>query len=156
MESLAAIALAGNVLQFARFAYDLINNVHKIHSSELDSSEDEQHIENIQQRLLAFSNQLRSVSQSSNEQSGNSINPSHVSLTQLVKSCSDNCEKLLDITRKLQVKSDTKRRWWRSFQKAMYDVWKEDEIKRLEDRIRLTHTEIVMGLCDISAYVLHI
>jgi len=151
MDPLSALGLAANVLQFVQFAFGLLTNAQRIHLSGPGPSDEEQRVEGIHARLLDFSALLQGRQQSHNE--NEAIFPSSkyiLALAKLVEECQGHCEKLLEITRKLQVKDGTKARRWKSFEKALYETRKKEDIESLKSRIRDCQTEIVMHLCHIS------
>jgi len=154
MDPLSALGLAANILQFVQFAFGILTNAQRIHLLGPSPSAEEQHVEGIHARLLDFSTLLQGMPQSYNE--GEAIFQSSrysLALAKLVEECREHCEKLLAITRKLHVKDGTKVRWWKSFEKALYETWKKEDIESLNSRIRDCQTEIVMHLCHISRLV---
>jgi hypothetical protein len=151
MDPLSALGLAANVLQFVQFAFGLLTNAQRIHLSGPGPSGEEQNVEGIYARLLDFSTLFQGRPHSDNEDAATFQSSKYfLALAKLVEECREHCEKLLDITRKLQVKDGTKARWWKSFEKALYETWKKEDIESLKSRIRDCQTEIVMHLCRIS------
>ena len=108
-------------------------------------------IQGIHDRLLSFSSVL-DVPPGGDETTVNASAHSAV-LKSLVKECRDCCERLLTITQKLQVKDDSKVKWWKSFEKALYEAWKKDDVEQLKSRLRGCQTEMSLRLCAISRCV---
>src|SRR5438132_1202542 len=116
MDPLAALALAGNILQFVQFAAGLLVKTQKIHRAASGTShhwEDEQDVEGVYARLLSFSSLLKGPDPSSNSADTVEASVHAVALSGLVQECRGCCDRLLEITRKLQVKGDSKAKWWR-------------------------------------------
>ncbi|KAK0621036.1 glycosyl hydrolase catalytic core-domain-containing protein [Immersiella caudata] len=65
--------------------------------------------------------------------------------------CLGCCDKLLDITRRLSVKSDSRAKWWRSLEKALYDTGKNEDVDDLRQRIRNCQMQMTLHLCAISS-----
>jgi hypothetical protein len=151
MDPSSALGLAANVLQFVQFAFGLLTNAQRIHLSGPGPSGEEQSVEGIYARLLDFSTLFEGMPQSQNEDAVVFQSSKYFfALAKLVEECRGHCEKLLGITRKLQVKDGTKARWLKSFEKALYETWKKEDIESLKSRIRDCQTEIVVHLCHIS------
>lgn len=151
MDPLSALSLAGNILKFAQYAFKLISSTERIHLSASGESSDEQHVEWMQARLLSFSALLKGTPTSKDEACAIYGTSKHsVALEKLGEKCQGYCEQLLSIIHKLQAEDGTKSRWWTSFQQALYEIWKMEDIEVFKGQIRECHAEIVMHLCIIS------
>jgi len=156
MDPLSALAVAGNVLQFLQFTATLFSNTWKIHQAALGFHENGvngQDVEGIHTRLLSFSSLLNGTPGNDETAVGGSVHSA--ALGALLQECRGCCDRLLAITQKLQVKDDTKAKWWKSFEKAVYEIWKKEDIDHLKSRIRYCQTEMVLQLCAISRFVLY-
>ena len=154
MDPLSALSLAGNILKFAQYVFKLISSTERIHLSASGESGDEQHIEGVQVRLLGFSAFLKGTPRSKDEACVIYGTSKHsVALEKLGEKCQGYCEQLLSIIHKLQAEDGTKPRWWTSFEQALYEIWKMEDIEVFRGQIRECQTEIVMHLCIISRSV---
>ncbi|KAK4446070.1 hypothetical protein QBC34DRAFT_153266 [Podospora aff. communis PSN243] len=157
MDPLAALALAGNILQFVQFAAGLLTKARHIHQNAiLKPGEDDQDGEAVYNSLLSFSAMLsRHVTPGSNDPGADAdavdTSAHAAALGNLVQDCRKCCDRLLEITRKLQVKDDSRAKWWRSFEKAIYDTWKKEDMEDLRQRIRDCQAQMMLQLCAISS-----
>ncbi|KAH7263965.1 hypothetical protein B0J15DRAFT_489585 [Fusarium solani] len=135
MEPLAAVALAGNVLQFAEFVGRLFKDTSKIYASASGLTPNDLHIQDICVKLGTFSAQLQSV-------------PSHSSappdLRDCVAACKKDCDDLLAIMKGLAAKKGNSQRPWKSFSAALCHRMKAGEIQDL--RSRVTDRQHLMSL----------
>ncbi|RSL55044.1 hypothetical protein CEP53_007235 [Fusarium sp. AF-6] len=140
MEPLAAVALAGNVLQFTEFVGRLFKDTCKIYASASGLTPNDLHIQDICGKLGSFSAQLQSV-------------PSHSSapsdLRDCVAACKKDCDDLLAIMGVLAIKKGSSRRPWKSFSTALSREMKAGEIQDLKSRIKDRQQLMSLMLSDM-------
>ncbi|KAL2676736.1 hypothetical protein Neosp_010500 [[Neocosmospora] mangrovei] len=148
MEPLAAVALAGNVLQFAEFVGRLFKDTSKIYASASGLTPNDLHIQDICGKLGSFSTQLQAV-------------PSHSSappeLRDCVTACKKDCDDLLAIVKILAAKKgNSQRPWnrpWKSFSAALCHRMKAGEIQDLKSRITDRQNLMSLMLSDMLKFV---
>ncbi|RSM10963.1 hypothetical protein CEP52_003201 [Fusarium oligoseptatum] len=129
MEPLAAVALAGNVLQFAEFVGRLFKNASKIYESASGLTPNDLHIQDICDKLGSFSGQLQVTSSTPNAQPDKDLQA-------CVAACKKDCDDLLSIMKALATKKGKSRKFWKSFSVALSHKLKETEIEELKGRIQ--------------------
>ncbi|KAM6512812.1 hypothetical protein FSOLCH5_010513 [Fusarium solani] len=144
MEPLAAVALAGNVLQFAEFVGRLFKDTSKIYASASGLTPNDLHIQDICVKLGTFSAQLQSV-------------PSHSSappdLRDCVAACKKDCDDLLAIMKGLAAKKGNSQRPWKSFSAALCHRMKAGEIQDLRSRVTDRQHLMSLMLSDMLKFV---
>lgn len=153
MDPLSALSLAGNVVQFVEFAAKLFKRTCEIHSSSTESSKGDGNLDHICQRLLAFSSYMKHMPSKTISEEFHTCGLSAYSqdLQQLLTKCSEDCQSLLQITQKLRASNSSESRKWKSFKKATHEVWHDEDIENLQDRINNNRQDMVIILCAISA-----
>ncbi|RSL46999.1 hypothetical protein CEP54_013617 [Fusarium duplospermum] len=140
MEPLAAVALAGNVLQFAEFVGRLFKDTCRIYASASGLTPNDLHIQDICTKLGSFSAQLQSV-------------PSHSSapsdLRDCIAACKKDCDDLLAIMKVLAVKKGNSQKPWKSFSAALSHRMRVGEIQDLKSRIKDRQQLISLMLSDM-------
>jgi hypothetical protein len=154
MESLGALGLAGNVVQFSQFALELFSKSKEIYDSRSGISADSEHLERICTKLQGFNEKF---TQQANPSASVGLTattfslPNHeVEIGEVVKACKEDCEKLLEITDNLRTVRSGKMKAWRSFSDALKEVTKSADIKRLKGRIKENQGIIVMSMLAVS------
>jgi hypothetical protein len=142
MDPISALSVAGTVVQFVQFATALFNNVREIHHSTSGTSVVTQGLEAIHSTLSQISNDLRPPGPSRYGKE----------LDLLVKNCKDDCDRLLKLVDQLKVEGGEKKRWWKSFQKAMLELWTQKDVEDLRQRISDSQAAILLVLCASSRY----
>ncbi|KAK0735942.1 hypothetical protein B0T21DRAFT_365970 [Apiosordaria backusii] len=153
MEPIAALAVAGNVLQFVEFAGKLFSNTREVFLSARGTSAESAHLEDICQKLLDFTARLRS--------SKFSLHSTHKTdpIVKCAEACEQDCEALLAITTKLRAKAQLKSKTsqcWASFKIAILEVWKASEVEAIRSRISDHRSEITLHLCATSSTAIQI
>jgi len=109
MEAIAIVSLVSKVAQFVTFAKDLISTAIEIHQSTSGASEDTLSINVVYGKLRDFSTSIGPISEQSFTADGD--NASAVSaIKQLAAICKDDCDRLLSITKKLEIQPQAKTR----------------------------------------------
>ena len=151
METLAAVGLASNVMQFVGFISELISLGSEIHNSVDGSSERMLELQSIYQSLSGFNTALkdgkgRKTSENaltlqgfkygggSESRSQSSISIHVNALHTLAAECDDVCQQLLDTVQKISVKGGH-RQPFRSFKAALKTMWDNKKIVGLEERL---------------------
>ncbi|KAF4428716.1 hypothetical protein CFRS1_v007714 [Colletotrichum fructicola] len=150
MDPITAVALAGNILQFVQFIGGLLDNTRSLYSSETGTSPDNDHLEGICGRLIAFDINL---SQNSSSRSGQTHIPSRLDrpLNECAAACKQDCESLLRILNGLKVVKSRGPKSWNSFQAALREVWKTNDIEKLKQRIVKHQREMTLLLSAITS-----
>lgn len=146
MEPLAAVALAGNVLQFAEFVGRLFKDASKIYTSASGLTPDDHHIQDICNRLGSFSIRLRVTASDPNT-------PLDKDLQACVATCKKDCDDLLSIMKVLAAKTSKPRKYWKSFSAALSHKLKEGEIEGLRSRIKEHQNLISLQLLKMLKFV---
>ncbi|RTE73844.1 hypothetical protein BHE90_011718 [Fusarium euwallaceae] len=144
MESLAAVALAGNVLQFAEFVGRLFKDTCRIYASASGLTPNDLQIQDICTKLGSFSAQLQSVPSYSSAPSD---------LRDCIAACKKDCDDLLDIMKVLAAKKGKPQRPWKSFSAALSHKMKAGEIEDLKSRIKDRQQLISLMLSDMLQFV---
>lgn len=126
MEALAAVSLAGNILQFLDFVGDVVSKSRRVVSSE-DKHRDDitYHLKILNNRLLCASNDI------------------DTGLKELCCQCNSVADDLLLILENTKVKKETTR--LQSLRKALRSVWGKERIVELETQLSTFRQEL--SLC---------
>ncbi|KAH7073225.1 hypothetical protein FB567DRAFT_633084 [Paraphoma chrysanthemicola] len=143
MESLAAIGLAGNIIQFISFSSVLISKSRDIHQSASGVSSDIVDLRLVARDIKTFSDKVVSHGQPRNQYSN------------IADRCSLVANELLDAISEVQNKRNphtgqrppTK---WHSFRKALKYVWKKEHIEELRQRLQTLRDQMTMHLVHTS------
>jgi hypothetical protein len=150
MEPLTALGLAGNVVQFVSFAFDLVFKTKEIYCSSEDTTGNVLTLEEIHNQLREMSADLEASSQNDpNTQPHYEIVKRLTKIKDLSTSCKIESDSLLALVEKLKVKSGPGRKW-RSFKAALLTIWKNDELAKLLKRLRQTQASVTMELCGMT------
>ena len=122
MEALAAISLAGNILQFLNFTGDVISKSRQIHDSSSGTLKEHDDLEGCTSDLKALSCRLQA-----------SAGPADSTLVQLCSSCCEVADELLVALKRLGVKENTTRS--QSFKKVLKALWGQEKLRSLERRL---------------------
>lgn len=137
METLAAVGLAGNIVQFIDFTYKLFNGAASIHNSRSGLAKGVQDLETVTQDLQDLCAKL-------SRDDPVQLQGRNVSLHKLARQCLETAEELLSILAKLKVTdADSK---WSSFRAALATVFKKAEIEALEKSLDSYRMQMVMQL----------
>ena len=139
MEPLSAVSLAGNILQFVQFATGLFNSAQKLRLSETGSSAESDSIEVIFGRLSELSSGLTTEGHGFD----NAETPEDTDLQcpradksaygpqlrSLAETCQKDCTRLLEIVKKLNIKTASGPGWWKGFQVAWREAIKSAQVQ---------------------------
>ncbi len=130
MESLAAVGLAANIIQFVDFSGKLILKTAEIYKSGSGALVENVDIETATKDLTGLSAKLH-----------DSINPAgDTVLRELCQSCDTVAKELLSALDR--VKLHGKQQKWKSFRKALRSVWSKEDIMSLEQRLARFRDEL--------------
>jgi hypothetical protein len=137
MEAVAALGLAGNVLQFLEFGQKLCSTSLEIHRAATGASaanaESEALLRDFIDSIDTVSSDLKqyqfALDATSSEVSGAGTNTLH----DIVENCNDLAVELLDRFEKLR--GQGKRGRWKSFMTGVKCMWKEKELQDLQGRL---------------------
>ena len=120
MEALAAVSLAGNVLQFLNFTSDVISKSRQIHGSITGTLKENDDLEGLTGDLKCLSGRLQTLA--------GPVDPVFV---QLCSSCSEVADELLAALNHLGVKGKHTRS--QSLRKALKALWGQERLRSLEE-----------------------
>lgn len=145
MEALAAVGLAGNVVQFIDFTCKLFDQAIAIHHSHAGVSQDTQDLESITRKLQQFNIQLLEATQKPSRCGASSgASAPHSNLQYLAKDCHYAAEDLLSALRGLKAKKSGSN--WSSFRAALAEIWKQPRIDGLEKKLSAYRLQLIMEL----------
>lgn len=122
MEALAAVSLAGNILQFLTFTGDVISKSRQIHTSISGTLKEHDDLECLATDLTCLSGRLQA-----------SIGPVDPVLEQLCSSCNEVADELLKALEHLGVKGKYTRS--QSLRKALKALWGKEKLEVLGKRL---------------------
>src|ERR1700733_4920060 len=102
MDGLSALGLASNVIQFISFASDLISKSTEIHGSTSGCTSEVLTLHTVYGHLSELSSDLRSCSQTTITGWSKQLATNVSAIMELSRSCKTDCDKLLEIVRKLK------------------------------------------------------
>jgi hypothetical protein len=148
LEALAAVGLAGNIAQFVDFTCQLFNTTIAIHRSYAGSSKNVQGVETITQELAQWCGNISSFRITHSQLLASSNQ--HQSLVSLAADCEAAAIKLLSAVHKLKAKD--RRSKWDSFKVALNSIWKESQIKDMENGLNSYRLQLVLELSLLQRY----
>ncbi|KAH7169962.1 hypothetical protein EDB81DRAFT_150316 [Dactylonectria macrodidyma] len=149
MESLAALGLAANVLQFVQLAAGLLNSTRTIYNSASGVSEEAEGLEEIYTKLSQISQDIKTGIEGG--EGVTRLSAGRTNLGTIAGQCKIECDHLVDIVGKLKVKESSKHRFWNSLRSALGEFMKRDEIAKMKERIDSYEKTMVLELCAISS-----
>ena len=156
MDPLTALGLAASVAQFVSFTSELMSKSKEIYISTKGCTDKVLTLETVYTQLQDLSSSLESSSQKDpklERVEGTSGFVKHVfAINDLSRSCKKDCDRLLEVLRKLQVGDKSKNRW-QSFTLALKTAWKRNEVADLEQRLHHVQTTLTLHICALTRYV---
>ena len=128
LESLAALSLAGNIVQFVDFGCRLFSKSRELYGSSDGVLAENAELENIANSLTAMSKGLTVRSSQTQPESIDYTN-----LKALAKDCENIATELLEALRELKVKEPRKR--LQCFRTALNRVWRSERIRDVSERL---------------------
>lgn len=155
MDPLTALGLAANVVQFVSFASKLLSASNEIYTSGKVCSSKVSTLETIYEQLQNLSSSLELSSRKDSTLmlvEGTSDFVKHVfAINELSRACKEDCDRLLEVIRKLRGVEGTRNRW-QSFKLALKTMWKGIEISDLEQRLHYMQTTLTVQVCSLTRY----
>jgi hypothetical protein len=158
MDPVTIIGIAGSVVQFVSFAFQLISKTRDIHESAGRQSKETVKLDTVYTHLLALSSKLEASSKrdpklelDGDDETTTAVARHVLAINDLSVSCEADCQKLLDIIRKLQGVSGSGGKWG-SFRAAVATMWKSSELEDLEDRLQKTQTTLTLHICALTTH----
>jgi len=151
MEPLVALGVAGNVVQFTQFAYQIVAGTVDKYKSASGDQADAQAIENTYTTLSKYHRAIQTWLQPPRPaQDGAVVSRYAADLTDLTVACKHDCEELIALMHRFRLPAGSRAPVWRAFQKAMLEMWKSSSVLHLKGRIRDAQSAITALLCAIS------
>lgn len=139
MEALAAVGLAGNVVQFVDFSCKLFDQASSIYQSLDGATQGNRDLESITQNLHDMSAKLyQNIPKSAATQKKDDP------LVTLAKECENVANELLAVLQSLKAKKVDSQ--WSSFRAALRSVWKEQRVQALEKKLGMYRSQIIFQL----------
>ena len=139
LEALAAVGLAGNVVQLVHFSSSLLSKTREIHHSALGGPKE--HFE-----LEAVAKHLAGLIQRIQEQS-----PALSTFSELVGRCEQVSTELLSTLHELRrTNTPTSSKRWKSFRQAFKAVLGKDRIVELQTRLSTLRDEVMLHLVSAA------
>ena len=135
LESLAALSLAGNIVQFIDFGCRLFSKSRELYRSSNGVLAENVELENIANSLIMLSEGLTDGSDQMSIQS-----PDYVNLMSLAKNCKSIASELLRTLDRFKVKEPQKK--WQSFRVALRRLWSSKKIKEMSKRLDTCSTQL--------------
>lgn len=133
MEALAAVGLAGNILQFLNFTGDAISKSRQIHDSVNGTLKEHEDLETVTTDLKDLSVRLQASS-----------GPVDSVLEQLCTRCREIADELLKALESFCVKGKYTRS--QSLRKALKVLWGKEKLKVLEERLAIFRQELILHI----------
>ena len=147
LEALAAVGLAGNIVQFIDFSCRLFSTTTSIHRSYAGSSRSIQDIENVAQELQQWCGKVASLR---NAQGHPPASQHNQSLVKLAEDCQTAAVELLSAVHALKAKNPKSK--WNSFRAALAMTWKESQIADMETRLDSYRKQLALELSLMQRY----
>lgn len=144
-ETLAALSLAGNIVQFIEFGCRLFTKSQELHGSAIGvAAEDD--------RLAIIAGSLRNISQDleGTSPSPGGLSPEASDLEELVDECKRVANELLGALDKL--KSTNAGNTWKYFRDSLKRVWEEERINSVAQRLNLCSFQVTICLLKLLRY----
>lgn len=142
MEVLAAVSLAGNILQFIDFAGEVLTKCWKIYRSESSATEQNEEQEVITRDLKALSSRLQCL---------RSTDPSDPTMEKLCSQCNAVADELLAMLESFKTKG--KRTTLQSLEKSLKSTWSKDKVIQLKKRLDEFRQELEVHVLFELKYV---
>jgi len=151
MDPLTALSLAGTVIQFVQFVSGLLSSAAKIHDSITGSTSDGDYLESISSRLADLSGSLLNKASGTRTTQGTD---EEAAMVKAAMGCKNDCDRLVELLRKIRYKQRHGPRWWSSFRTALLEVLNESEINTIRSRIEGYQNLAVYHMCATSGSVI--
>ena len=135
MDPVAALGLAGNIVQFVDFSCKVLQDTKSLYGSSTGASAENDVIETICKDLINLNDALTAPSE-----------PGAIpdSMRSLAGNCKDVAAELLELLDKIKVHGANRK--WKSFVQALRSVWKKEQIEELVKRMERLRNETQFNL----------
>jgi hypothetical protein len=134
-EALLAFGVASNVVQFIDFTTKVLSTTYRIGQAGYKNLTDNEMIHMVNNDLLRS---VENLEKSVDVQGSQMPTENDRELIQLARQCKDVASELfsaLESLRSPQFHSSRRREKWQNFRTALKTVWKEEHIRKLEERV---------------------
>ena len=131
LDPVAALGLAGNIVQFVDFSCKILRDTKSLYESSTGVSADNNLLEAISRDLMNLNNALTAPS---------AIGAIPESTRNLASRCKDIAAELLSTLERLKVSGSHRK--WKSLVQALRSVWNKDQIESLVRRMESLRNEI--------------
>lgn len=145
MAELAAVGLAGNIVQFVEFGTTLFHEGRELYRSAQGATADHLELENVTKDLERLALDLHSSQLEPSQSNEN--------LRGFARDCGGLATQLLHLLEELKV-TDTRNRKWGSFKRALAHVTKKGKVEELERRLTRFHQVLNRNLIVDLRYAL--
>ncbi|KAL1867519.1 hypothetical protein Daus18300_006363 [Diaporthe australafricana] len=159
MDPLTAFGLASNVLSFVSFTSKLIKTSVEVYRSGSDHPAAALCVEQVYSDLTDLNNRLILTCEHSITDEDavpkvpvDEAKNSAIAVKRLAATCRRDCDELLRVTERLQLKhGGSSRRKWESFRIALRKLWTQKAIDDIEDRLLKTQVTLTFHICNLTA-----
>jgi hypothetical protein len=144
MEALAAVGLAGNIVQFIDFTTKLLSQATSIYHSHDGRSDDARDLESIAQNFRDLSVELSQYRKVPLQRQNLAFQTNHMTLCKLAQDCLSAVNTLLSALESLKAKDPNSR--WSSFRAALASTWKQTRIDALQKKLDSYRSQLVVQL----------
>ena len=148
MDPVSALGLAASVVQCVQFTSSLLKGTHDIYSSSQGFSARSQELNRVYRQLSDFSSDLAKPTTVSSEL-GTTPSRHEGPLKELADSCREACNEVLSVVAQLRAGNGTQR-LGTSFGKAFREIMKQDDLRRLQERIGRIESSMILHMSAIS------
>lgn len=135
MDPVAAIGLAGNIVQFLDFSCKLLSGAKGLYNSRTGASDENKVLETVSNDLRLLNGELTAPS---------AYGAIPDSIKDLASQCKDVAVQLIDVLNEIKVKGPHRKR--SSFVQALRGVWEKDQIEGLSKQLDRLRSEIQIRL----------
>ena len=151
LDPLAALGVAGNVLQVIDFGFQLVSEGNKIYRSANGTIEENRAAEDLAQDLAVLAKGLsKSQTEWLQAHGDTPLDPDEVRLRNICDRCAEVAVELNVILQKLKVQDGTTHRRLKSYRQALISIWRKDQVDaiavRLERYQNELNTHVLIGL----------
>jgi hypothetical protein len=142
MEALAAVGLAGNIVQFIDFTCKLFDQAASIYHSRAGTATGARSLEVVTEDLQALTTTLTKAVHHNGAQND------QTALYKLAKECEKVATELLSTLHGLQAKRPGSK--WSSFRAALATTWKQSSIDAMERQLDSCRTQLILHLQSLQ------
>jgi hypothetical protein len=142
LEALAAVGLAGTVIQFVDFSCKLFDTATSVYHSQAGSSRDSQNLEDITRQLQCICGDLTHA--------GHNGRHPVSTMGQLANDCESAANDLLAALERVKAKNPQSKR--SSLKAALATTWNERQISAMEKRLNSYHSQLILQLQMLHWY----